>query len=241
MTGELEAEAQSQRVSAAGERKYYRLEADFSTDSTPYPEWINKKEQSKGLRPEADKPFRGFQFSEPPRIKFDRKGRRGALDDARPMTLGIWLISDRLKKLFERLDPEAFVFQKADVDYSNFPEPGPDYWFCYIMRVLDCVDEEHSTIGYQQSIEWKVYVRLIDVKMRPDVVGSAHAFRLKYASLTLIVDDIVVDTLKAEKIAASVSSPFRNNCHNGDVGWAELFAKPIMQPRRPMMGFALPC
>ncbi|MGA7956225.1 MAG: DUF1629 domain-containing protein, partial [Xanthobacteraceae bacterium] len=77
------------------------------------------------------------------------------------------------------------------------------------MRVLDCVDEEHSTIGYQQSIEWKVYVRLIDVKMRPDVVGSAHAFRLKYASLTLIVDDIVVDTLKAEKIRGFSFEPIQ--------------------------------
>src|ERR1700734_3310290 len=107
MTNEAKAGAQAQSVLAAGERKYYRLETDFSTDSAPYPEWVNKKEQSKSLRPEADKPFRGFQFFEPPRIKFDRKGRRGALDDARPMTLGIWLISDRLKKLFERLDPEA--------------------------------------------------------------------------------------------------------------------------------------
>ena len=209
MTNEAKAGAQAQSVLAAGERKYYRLETDFSTDSAPYPEWVNKKEQSKSLRPEADKPFRGFQFFEPPRIKFDRKGRRGALDDARPMTLGIWLISDRLKKLFERLDPETFVFQKADVDYSNFPEPGPDYWFCYIMRVLDCVDEEHSAIGYQQNITWKVYIHLIDIKMRPDVVGSAHAFRLKYGSLMLIVDDIVVDALKAEKIRGFSFEPIQ--------------------------------
>ena len=213
MTNEAKAGAQAQSVLAAGERKYYRLETDFSTDSAPYPEWVNKKEQSKSLNLDpnnSNKPFHGFQFSEPPRIKFDRKRRRGALDDTRPMTLGIWLISDRLKKLFERLDPEAFVFRKADVDYSNFPEPGPDYWFCYIMRVLDCVDEEQSILGCYDNVPGvKAYRALINVRMRPDVVGSAHAFRLKYASLMLIVDDIVVDALKAEKIRGFSFEPIQ--------------------------------
>ena len=50
---------------------------------------------------------------------------------------------------------------------------------------------------------------LIDVKMRPDFVGSAHAFRLKYASLMLIVDDIVVDALKAEKIRGFSFEPIQ--------------------------------
>jgi len=212
MTDKAKTGVEAQADSKTAERKYYTLNPDFSTDSAPVPKWVNKEEQSKSLNLDPDnsnKPFHGFQFSEPPQIKFDRKGHRGPFEDATPMTLGIWFVSERLKTLFEQLDPEVFVFQKVDVDYSNFPEPGPNYWFCYIMRVLDCVDEEHSEIVYQPEITWKVYTGLIDIKMRPEVVGSVHAFRLKYASLKLIVDDLVVDTLKQNHIRGFAFKPIQ--------------------------------
>jgi hypothetical protein len=197
----------------AGPRKYYTLETDFTVANTsPLRHWVNQKEQNAGLRSNADLPFGGYRFSEPPQIRFDRKGRRGVLLDADPITLGIWLVSDRLKRLLERLDPEAFVFQQVKVDYSNFPEPGPDYWFCYIMRVLDCVDEGHSVLRYYDKVPGvKHYQALIDVKMRPEVVGSAHAFRLKHAGLKSIIDDVIVDALKAEKIRGFRFEPIQKN------------------------------
>ena len=103
--------------------------------------------------------------------------------------------------LLQRLDPEAFVFQKVEVDYGNFPQGGPDFWFFEIVRVLDCVDEEHSQIVYQDNLPGiKNYRALIDVRMRSEIVGSAHAFRLKYAIGKLIVDDVIVAALNAEKI-----------------------------------------
>jgi len=209
MTDKAKTDVEAQADPKTAERKYYTLDPDFSTDSAPVPKWLNIEEQTKGLRPDANKPFGGFQFSARPQFKFDRKGHRGPFEDATPMTLGIWFVSERLKTLFEQLDPEAFVFQKVDIDYSNFPEPGPDYWFCYIMRVLDCVDEEHSEIVYQPKITWKVYKGLIDLKMKPEIVGSAHAFRLKYASLRSIVDDLVVDALNQKHIRGFTFKPIQ--------------------------------
>jgi hypothetical protein len=114
--------------------------------------------------------------------------------------------------LLEKLDPHAFVFQKVVVDYSNFPEPGPDYWLVYFRRMLDCVDEEHSVIVYQDGLPGiKNYLDLINVRMRPDIVGAAHAFRLLYADSTLVVDDIIVATLKAEQIQGFEFKPIKND------------------------------
>ncbi|CAL80514.1 conserved hypothetical protein [Bradyrhizobium sp. ORS 278] len=192
-------------------RKYFALKPDFNaTAKAPGHQWLNRTEQMVGFYPHPDQPFRGIRFSKPPRIRFDRKRGRTTLRDAAPFALSSWLITDRLKLLFERLDPEAFVFQKVEVDYSNFPEAGPDYWLVYFMRMLDCVDEEHSIIAYQDDLPGvKNYLGLIDVSMRPDIVGEAHAFRLIYADSTLIVDDIVVAALKAEQIQGFEFEPIQ--------------------------------
>jgi hypothetical protein len=108
------------------------------------------------------------------------------------------------------LDSEAFIFRQVEVDYSNFPEPGPVRWFCYIMRTLDCVDEEHSVIRYQQDPPGiKAYEALIDIKMKSELVASAHAFRLRYARSKLIVDDVIVDALNAEGIAGFRFKPIQ--------------------------------
>ena len=207
MTEDVNNDAQATHT---GERKYYTLVYDFSLSSAPSREWVNEREQMKGFHPRSSEPFGGLRFSESPQIKFDRKGRRGVLLDAAPITLGTWLVSDRLKAIFERLDPEACVFQRIDVDYSNFPQPGPGYWFCYFMRELDCVDEERSVLAYYDNIpEIKAYRHLIDVRMKAEAVGSAHAFRLKYATLKLIVDDVVVACLTAEKICGFEFKPIQ--------------------------------
>ncbi|MBY6243933.1 DUF1629 domain-containing protein [Methylosinus sp. Sm6] len=191
-------------------RKYYTFATDFALKDTPFREWVNEQEQMIEFFPDSSKPFRGINFSKPPRIKFDRKGRRGPVRDAYPVTLGIWLVSDRLKVLFERIDAEAFVFQRAEVDYSNFPEPGPDFWFCYFMRELDCIDEEASRLRYYDNVPGvKAYEDLTDVKMLPAVVGSAHAFRLKYATSKLIVDDVIVDAVNAENIQGFKFTPIQ--------------------------------
>ena len=196
---------------AQGPRKYYQLAIDFSvTAKAPGHHWLNEAEQMAGFYPYPDQPFCGIRFSTPPQIRFDRKRGRTTLRDAAPFMLRSWLISGRLKTLLERLDPEAFVFQKVVVDYSNFPEPGPDYWLVYVMRTLDYVDEEHSVIFYQDDLPGiKNYLGLIDVKVRPEIVGDARAFRLTYADSTLIVDDVIVAALNAEHVRGFEFKPIQ--------------------------------
>ena len=74
--------------------------------------------------------------------------------------------------------------------------------------MLDCVDEERSKLTYYDTVylinegnrPFRGYQALIDVKMRPETVGAAHAFRLKKATLKQVVDDVIVKAVKVEKI-----------------------------------------
>lgn len=195
---------------AQGARKYYSLEIDFNVaNKVQYPKWVNKTEQMKGFFARPDQAFRGLVFSEPPRFRFERKRANSRLLDAESITLGIWLVSDRVRVVFEKLDPEAFVFQKVEIDCGESSWPGPDFWLVDILRTLDCIDEERSVIRYQDTPGIKAYAALIDVRMRPEVVGTAHAFRLAYATTKLIVDDVIVAALKAEKIRGFEFEPIQ--------------------------------
>jgi len=181
-------------------RRYYQLEIDLSLSRSPWCVRENEAALKKGFPADSNLPFQGYVFSEHPKISFDRKKRRGPLRDVDRITLGIWLVADRVKMLFEKIDPDGFRFAKVEMDYRNFEEPGPGYWFCEIVRMLDCVDEERSKLTYYDNVPFKAYRALIDVKMLPEVVGTAHAFRLKKSPLTDVVDDVIANAVKAEKI-----------------------------------------
>src|SRR5262245_8117189 len=96
-------------ISAAG-RRYFELNVDFGLPTFPSVDWVNESTLRIGFRAQEDKPFRGLQFSEPPQIAVERKSRRGPLRDAYSVDLGIWLVSDRVRSLFERMDATAFAF-----------------------------------------------------------------------------------------------------------------------------------
>jgi uncharacterized protein DUF1629 len=51
-----------------------------------------------------------------------------------------WLISDRLKSVFELVDPAAFAFQSCDVTLRDGSQ-GPIHWLCDVIRVLEAFGE----------------------------------------------------------------------------------------------------
>lgn len=187
-------------TAVAQERKYFELDVDMGLPTAPSVVWVNEREMKQGFCPDGRLPFRGLKVADVPQITFDRSKRRGKLRDAYSALAGQWFVSDRLKKLLEQTDPQAFVFIATEVDYSMFEEPGPAYWFCDLVRQLDCIDDEKSKFTLYDEVDFKAYKALIDIKMRADVVGNAHAFRLLHQSMTQIVDDVFVQTMNAAKI-----------------------------------------
>ena len=169
----------SEGSSSKAERKYCQLDIDMGLPDAPLQVWVNEKRLRENFLADRNQPFLGLVFSEPPKIAFDREDRKGKLRDVYYIMLGIWLVTDRVKTLFESIDNDGYAFVKADVDYSNFDKTGQGFWFCDIVRSLDCIDEQKSEITYHGDVSFKQYKTLIDIKMLPDIVGRAHAFRLK--------------------------------------------------------------
>ena len=182
------------------ERQYFQLKPDMSLAAKPWYVWVNEDEMTEKWVPTRELPFGGLDVSVPLVMKFDKKKPIKSLRDAYIVHPSMWMVTDRLRTLFERIDPEAFVFAPIEVDYSNFDETGPRFWLCDVVRFLDCVDEGRSQIKYQEGILIKNYLRLIDVTMKPEEVGNAHIFRLKYAALKQIVDDVFVEYMVKENI-----------------------------------------
>ena len=100
---------------------------------------------------------------------------------------GCWLVSQRLKELFERIDGAGFSFVECNFRLADGTE-GPKHYLCAIVRVLDCLDEDRSelsTIVSDEFVNGKFYdvgggVRLVFDQAR---VGRAHVFHTPYTSV----------------------------------------------------------
>jgi Immunity protein family (Imm11) len=83
---------------------------------------------------------RGFPaYRETPRVVIGKTGNPNELTDIERFHW-YWLISDRLKVLFESIDLNAFTFQACEVRFRD-GSMGPVYWLCDVVRVLDAFDE----------------------------------------------------------------------------------------------------
>lgn len=97
---------------------------------------------------------------------------------------GYWLVSDRLRRVMEDVDADAFAF--ADVSYEASDESlSGGYSLCDVTRTLDALDEETSVLHIEVSDEFeagKFYDLTGEIRLafRPDALGDAHVFRLAF-------------------------------------------------------------
>ena len=182
------------------ERQYFELDSDMSLAAKPWYVWENEKEIRSGVMTDRDLPFWGLPMDKTPKIKFDRKVVTRKLRDAYVVHTSMWMVNDRLRELLESIDPEAFVFAPIDMDYSNFDEPGPQFWLCDMVRFLDCVDESQSDVVYADNVPFKYYLKIKSMVVDEEKAGNAHAFRLKYSPLIQVVDELFVERMKEERI-----------------------------------------
>jgi len=133
---------------------------------------------------------RGFPvYPEAPHFLFDRRLGRD-VQDIETYT-AYWLISDRMKRVLESVDPAGFAFCKCKTELRN-GEEGPPYWLCDVLRVLDAVDEENSNVAIKRGEDGKVLQYLGLAKtcfFRKNVTESLDVFRLFYFSPQVICSD----------------------------------------------------
>lgn len=184
--------------SRARKRRFYKMGPDFRVGGRPG-FWV----EDESIFP----PYRERRLpASTPHVPyvFDKSDGRPPYD--LELCYHWWLISNRTKAVFERLDPEAFVFVPCDVRIPHGRYDGPNYWLCDVARVLDALDESQSRlrIGIRNDVRFidhgkKYYEFSYSDKLvfREDAIGNAHIFRMAHADAAIICDQELKDACKS--------------------------------------------
>jgi hypothetical protein len=142
---------------------------------------------------------RGFPaYREKPRVVIG--GRRNAHPPRDIETFhSYWLISDRLKVLFESEDPQAFAFLPCDVKLRD-GSTGPVYWLCDVVRVLDAFGERtlQDIRRYREKtgLTYRSFIRDKTIVFNEDIIGDFHIFRTPYSFMDVFCDQRLKDACK---------------------------------------------
>jgi len=122
---------------------------------------------------------RGFpEYPEKPQVVIGKR-RKGPPPSDIELFHSYWLVSDRLKLLFESVDSSAFAFQACNVTLRDGSR-GPMYWLCDVIRVLEAfgqptVQELRTNRNRFPSLR-NQRALLFD----ETVIGDSHVFRTPY-------------------------------------------------------------
>jgi hypothetical protein len=115
---------------------------------------------------------------------------------------GIWIVSEGLKRVFESVDPDGFIFVPCDFTLADGTS-GPPYYFCGVLRTLDALDEGASKlkikIGDYVNGKFYSFAGGANLVFRKEVVESAHIFRTPFTD-TVFCDRILRDAVKAADV-----------------------------------------
>ncbi|CAH2709803.1 DUF1629 domain-containing protein [Xanthomonas campestris pv. nigromaculans] len=123
---------------------------------------------------------------------------------------GYWLVSERLKNVFEAVDPQGFEFAECEFRLPD-GSVGPKHYLCDVVRVLDAVDEEASELKVEISddfVNGKFYDLSGGAKLAFDkgVIGSAHIFRFPYSGILVVCDSVLREAVRHAGIGAKSHS-----------------------------------
>jgi hypothetical protein len=143
--------------------------------------------------------MRGFPaYPEKPRVVIGKK-KSGRLPSDIELYHSYWLVSDRLKSLFDAVDPPAFAFQACDVELRD-GSPGPVYWVCDVIRVLDAFGErtKDDIRRYQEKtgLKYRGFTSDKTLIFNEVVIGESHIFRTPYSLGGVFCDQHMKDVCK---------------------------------------------
>jgi hypothetical protein len=166
--------------------------ADFAVEN-----WVVLSPDGQGLRPPEGR--RGFPiYPEKPRVVIGMR-KEGPPPSDIELCHAYWLISDRLKSVFEAIDPQAFAFQACDVRVSD-GSPGPVHWLCDVVRVLDAFGEPTLQVIEGRGLRYRG-VRSIreDLVFNESIIEKSHVFRTRIGR-QVFCDQIMKDACKGAGI-----------------------------------------
>jgi hypothetical protein len=197
MTGQSTQKAAKQRKPKA--RKFYIIDCGYSAKRINW-EVENLDVLLAGaavLYPPEGK--RGFPaYRETPRLVIGKRSNASPPKDIEPFH-SYWLISDRLKVLFESIDPQAFAYQACDVELRD-GSIGPVYWLCDVVRVLDAfvpgTVEDMRTYRERTGKIYRGFRNDTTLVFNEDLIGDSHVFRTPYSFMDVFCDQILKEACK---------------------------------------------
>jgi len=146
---------------------------------------------------------RGFPaYPEKPRVVIGKR-KSGPPPSDIELYSAYWLISDRLKSVFESTDPRAFAFQACDVELRD-GSPGPAYWLCDVIRILDAFrDETLREIRDFRAKTGSKYFGFLgkrDLVFNEPIIGDSHIFLTPYSAANRFCDQALKDACEKAAI-----------------------------------------
>ena len=145
---------------------------------------------------------RGFPvYPEKPRVVIGKR-KSGPSPSDIELYHSYWLISDRLRSVFESVDPSAFAFQACDVKLRD-GSAGPVYWLCDVVRVLEAFGDAtlQDIQRYRQStgLRYRGFLgeRLV---FNESIIGNSHIFRTPYSRNNVFCDQTMKDACKEAEL-----------------------------------------
>jgi hypothetical protein len=147
---------------------------------------------------------RGFPaYTEKPRVVIGKR-KSGPPPSDIELYHSYWLISDRLKSVFEAVDPPAFAFQACDVKLRD-GSPGPVYWLCDVVRVLEAFGEptlqEIQRYRQRTGLRYRGFLIIRETLVfNESNIGNSHIFRTPYSYDDVFCDQTMKDACKTAGI-----------------------------------------
>jgi hypothetical protein len=194
--------------------EFYTLDSDVRS-SAPKSNLVLENEEALLTPPSSiiRPPEGGIpQLAETPRLVHG-PGRNRAPHDLKGGFSGYWLVSERLKHVFESVDPEAFQFAACDYVLPDGSK-GPQFYLCDVVRVVFALDKDRSKFQIRTAHDYDTGrdVEIISfaggakLAFKHDAVGSAHAFRMGEKPSTVICDRVMYDAIRKAGIGVKASS-----------------------------------
>lgn len=140
---------------------------------------------------------RGFPaYPEKPRVVIGKR-KSGPPPSDIELFHSYWLVSDRLKSVFEAVDGQAFAFQECDVRRAD-GSAGPPYWLCDVVRVLEAFAEptmrEIEHYRERTGLQYRGFLTTRETLVFDEgAIGDHHTFRTPYSADDVFCDQVMKD------------------------------------------------
>lgn len=154
--------------------KLYRVGLDFRIHTPPGLQLENLA--ALGVGPVLDSPWGQRSFpalAETPLLLIDKSLGRPPVDWE--LFHDFWLVSDRMKNVLQAVDSDGVAFLRCET--RSLRGDAPVYWLCDIVRLLDAIDEEESSVEIlDDGTRFRRYdnIAVSSFVFREEAIGSAH-------------------------------------------------------------------